>query len=195
MLISGRDQKLLKVCHLMAVSSWIGGCIALITLIFASSSAQESYELYGILNGVRFVNVVVVVYLGGFASFFTGLAYSLCTNRGFFKYRWITLKWMITLFTMATGAIMLGPWSTHLLEIVDLKGIAALETPGYIRTHTLLLIFLGIDLALLFVATVLSVFKPWEDLERHKRAPAPVQLKKKAAQRHRATVYSKIRRR
>ena len=165
MLIPGNAQKVLKVLHLLAVSYWIGGALALLILVWASSRAQSGDELYGVLKSVRFVNVVVVVLLGALGSLFTGLAYSLCTNRGFFRHKWIILKWVITAYLFVVGVFLLGPWSTYMLETADNLGYAALSDPGFIDIQTRHIYMQVFEVVLFIIAIVLSVYKPWETEE------------------------------
>lgn len=169
MLISQRGQKVLKVIHLLTVSYWIGGAFAVLTLLVASGYAQSSDELFGFLRSIRFVSLVVVVYMGAYASFFTGLTYSICTNRGFVRHKWIILKWAMTLYMIVVGLLWLGPWSTRLLEMALELGIGALQNPDYLALRDKLLIFESIQVSLLFLATVLSVYRPWEERENAAR--------------------------
>lgn len=165
MIISGNAQRVLKIFHLLAVCFWVGGSLAEIVLYYTSSTAQSGGELFGILRGSRFVSVYVVVYLGAFGSFFTGLAYSLCTNRGFFRHKWIIIKWVTTVFLMCWGGFYLGPLSVEMLEIVQRLGVEAISEPGYQVLRRQLLTYLLIHKGLLIVLTIISVFKPWETSE------------------------------
>ena len=162
MLISGNAQKILKILHQLAVSVWMGGGLALVILLHASGNAQSDGELYGILRSFRFVNVYVVIYVGALGSFFTGLAYSICTNRGFFRHKWIILKWALTMYLILAGSFMLGPWSTFLLETAGKMGLAALSDPEYIRVSSLHWALEIAGLFLFVAATAISVYKPWE---------------------------------
>ena len=165
MLISTEAQKILKIFHLFAVCYWVGGGMGLILLLNAATDAGSSEELFGILKSYRFINVIVTVYMGAYGSFFTGLAYSLCTNRGFFRHKWIILKWVMTLGMILCGSFFLGPWSTQMLEMAVKTGLAALSDPAfqavYNRHFLVLLVYMG----LFVLATVLSVYKPWERAE------------------------------
>lgn len=165
MLISGNAQKILKILHLFAVCFWIGGGVSLMTLLYASEYAQSGGELYGMLRSFRFVSVVVVVWGGALGSFFTGVAYSLCTNRGFFRHKWIILKWVFTLYLILAGTQWLGPWSTFLFEKAGDIGLAALQDPEYIRVASLHWTMQIVDMSVFLAATVISVYKPWETSE------------------------------
>lgn len=165
MVISGNAQRVLKIFHLLAVSFWIGGCLSEFILFYASTTAESGGELFGILRGSRFVSVYVVVYLGAFGSFFTGLAYSLCTNRGFFRHKWIIIKWVSTIYLMLCGTFFLGPWSTEMLEAAQSMGLGAIDDIVYIEARSKLLKLLTAHMSILIALTIISVYKPWEAKE------------------------------
>jgi len=162
MLISNEAQKVLKVFHLFAVCFWVGGCMGLILLLRAALDAGSSEELFGILKSYRFINVIITVYMGAYGSFFTGLAYSLCTNRGFFRHKWVIIKWVMTLGMIIYGSMVLGAWSTRMLEMSASMGLSALQNPEFQQLYTRhFCISIGY-MVLFVIATVLSVYKPWE---------------------------------
>lgn len=165
MIISANAQRILKILHLLAVCFWVGGSLSELLLLYASSTAHNSDELFGILLSSRFVSVYVVVYLGAFSSFFTGLAYSLCTKRGFFRHKWIVIKWVSTVALMLMGGFYLGPRAVEMLEAAQRLGLEAYSDAGYQTLWDKLLIYQIVHMVLLIVLTVISVFKPWEVAE------------------------------
>lgn len=162
MLISTEAQKILKIFHLFAVCFWVGGGMGLLLLLHAAKDASSADELFGILKSYRFINVIVTVYMGAYGSFFTGLAYSLCTNRGFFRHKWIIIKWLMTLGMILCGSFFLGVWSTQMLETAASMGLAALRDPQFLAIYDKHFDALLVYMALFVLATVLSVYKPWE---------------------------------
>lgn len=165
MLISANAQRILKVLHLITTSCWMGGCLALTILLYAAQHSQSDAELFGVLKSYKYVNVIVTVYLGAYGSLFTGLAYSLCTNRGFIRHKWVIIKWVITLGMIYGGSAYLGRWSTAMLEMASDTGLAALANAEYLSFQSLLMKGSLICLVLYVLAIVLSVYKPWEQKE------------------------------
>ena len=162
MIISTNGQRILKILHLLAVSFWVGGGLSELILFYTSATAQTGGELFGILRGSRFVSIYVVVYLGAFGSFFTGLAYSMCTNRGFFRHKWIIIKWATTVYLMIGGTWFLGPWGIEMLEAVQVMGLEVLSDPAYLEIRGKLLTLLAVHMGAFAALIVISVFKPWE---------------------------------
>jgi len=162
MIISSNGQRILKILHLLAVSFWVGGGFSEMVLYYASSTAQSGGELFGLLRGCRFVSIYVVVYLGAFGSFFTGLAYSMCTNRGFFRHKWVIIKWATTVYLMVCGTWFLGPWGIEMLEKAQVMGLESLSDPAYQEIRSKLLTLLSVHVSAFVALIVISVFKPWE---------------------------------
>ncbi len=162
MLISNNAMKILIIFHLFAVCFWVGGGLGLMLLLYAVKNAGSADELFGILKSYQFISVIMTVYMGAYGSFFTGLAYSLYTNRGFFRHKWIIIKWVMTVGMILCGSLYLGPWSTQMLETAVSMGLDALRSPHFLTIydkHMNMLIFYTL---LFIVATILSVYKPWE---------------------------------
>lgn len=165
MIITANAQRILKILHILAVCFWVGGSLSELLLCFASNTAQSGEEFFGTLRGSRFVSVYVVVYLGAFGSFFTGLAYSLCTNRGFFRHKWIIFKWGSTIGLMLLGGFYLGPWAVKMLESAQSLGLEAYTDAAYMALSDRHMIGQAAHMAVLFLLIVISVFKPWETAE------------------------------
>ena len=54
-------------------------------------------QLYGINLSMKLIDDFVII-PGGVGSLLTGLLYSIFTNWGWFKHKWVTTKWAINFF-------------------------------------------------------------------------------------------------
>lgn len=169
MIISARAQRVLKVVHLMTASFWIGSGVATLSILLSSQYAESGSELYGVLRSMNVVTLVVAVYLGGYGSFFTGLAYSICTNRGFVRHKWVILKWGMTISIILVGAFYMGPTKIIMMELVHDHGLGVLAMPEYLSAQKSLTYTSLLNLAMFLLCTALSVYKPWEREELEKR--------------------------
>lgn len=165
MLISANAQKILKTLHFITASCWFGGCLSMALLMYAAEYAQSDAEFFGILKSYKYLNVIITVYLGAYGTLFTGLAYSLCTNRGFTRHKWVVAKWVMTLGMIYGGAAYLGPGSTLMLEMARDMGLAALENAAYLQARFIVMTGQLVCLALFLLSVLLSVYKPWEQDE------------------------------
>ena len=152
----------LKGFHLLTVCSWIGGALSLICLYFLKEGVADSGELYGINRSIHHVDMNIVVLPGAIGSLLTGLCYSLFSHWGFFKHRWITVKWIATVTAIIFGTFWLGPWETAMMEISGKLGIASLHDATYLYSQRMNLSFGSLQVATLAVLVFISILKPWK---------------------------------
>ncbi len=158
--LSSNAQKWLKSLHLLTVSLWVGGAIALnLMLIFIEPCS--SAELSGINRAMKFVDDFVII-PGAIGCLLTGIVYSLFTKWGWFRHRWVTVKWIITVYGILFGTFFLGPWLNQLVPIAENLGAGALKDAQYIHNTEMLLIMGNFQLFTLVFALFISVLKPWK---------------------------------
>jgi len=168
---SPKQTKWLKCFHLLAVTGWAGGAFSLLLLHFLRFKGFSSgNDLYGIDRASHLVDMGVIVILGATGCFVTGLLYSIFTNWGFFRHRWIMVKWIITIFCILFGTFFLGPWETTMVNISRELGNAALRDEKYISSMYLNFWFGLLQIILIIFVTFISVFKPWRRNQRPKPA-------------------------
>jgi uncharacterized membrane protein len=160
-LVKAKGLRWFKVVHLLCVSCWIGGAVSLLLLYFLKSSVSDGGVLYGINQSIHHVDMTVVVIPGAFGCLVTGLAYSALSSWGFFKQRWIIIKWIITVSAILFGTFFLGPWETSMMQISGDLGLEALENGEYLYNQRMNLWFGALQCCILMLTVWISVFKPW----------------------------------
>ena len=95
--LKAKGLKWLKGLHLIAVSCWVGGGVALIMLYFLKNDLNDGNVLYGINQSIHHVDMSVVVVPGALGCLITGLIYSSFSNWGFCKHTWLLFKWIVTM--------------------------------------------------------------------------------------------------
>lgn len=160
--LKARGLKWLKGFHLIGVSCWIGGGIALVLLYFLKKHVTDGGVLYGINQSLHHVDMGVVVYPGAFGCLITGLIFSAFSNWGFFKHKWIILKWILTIAAIWFGSTYLGPWERALVEISGKLGMDSLTSADYLHYEKMHVVFSAVQIFLLFVIIFISIFKPFK---------------------------------
>jgi hypothetical protein len=154
--------KWLKCLHLLAAAGWAGGAISLMLLHFLRFRGIGSAGyLHGIDMSSHLIDTYEIVWLGAIGCLLTGLLYSLFTGWGFFRHRWLLVKWVITLFCVLSGTFWLGPWETAMLDVSGRAGDAALSDPGYLYSMHANFWLGVVQVALIVFAMCISVFRPW----------------------------------
>jgi len=152
--------KILKMFHIFFSFTWIVGAMTLCLLVF-TTYPKSGDELYIRSRILQIVDDYFVIY-GALGALITGLIYSIWTNWGFFKYRWIIAKWAMIILQIVFGTWVLGPYLNNNVIIVDKLRDAALTDPTFINNVLGTKIWGTIQTAFLLVVIVISVQKPWK---------------------------------
>lgn len=138
--------------HVGISVGWLGLSLAMLTLAIIGATTGDHAIRHGAYEIMHAFNIAIVI-PSVFLAIITGAVVSLGTPWGLVKHWWVLLKLVIAL-SLPVLATFESTWIERLAA-----GTAdpAFEPGG---TGVLLAIFMGLFLALLWTATVLSVFKP-----------------------------------
>jgi hypothetical protein len=157
-------QKWLKSFHILFGCTW-AACGLCLTLMGLFIKPTEGLKLYGVDISRKFIDDLLVA-PAAIGCLLPGVIYSLFTGWGWFKHRWITVKWLINIFGVVFGTFWLGQWLNVLPAISHAEGMAALSNPIYLHARTMNLWggFLK-NLTVIF-AVFISVLKPWKPMKQ-----------------------------
>lgn len=157
--LSPKGIKVLKTIHLLLVMLWVTGVLAMAVLYLLKP--QSGDELYMTLKIILFIDWVFVI-PGALLSVIVGIIYGIFTNWGFFKHRWIVVKWIVAVIVILVGTFYYSPHLEEALEIADKTRDAALNDPIVVTNTAKALISSTAQGLSLIVLVVISVFKPWK---------------------------------
>lgn len=156
----------LKSLHLIVSVIWLGAAISMNVLRFAWAPSGSG-DLYAVDHAIAVIDNWVVV-PAAFATLATGLLESWLTSWGFFIYRWVTVKWILTLGIMIYAPLFIAGWDRNIQAISQVEGLLALHNPAYLHDRWLYTLSgLGLILILAFMS-VISTLKPWTKKDRHR---------------------------
>lgn len=151
-------MKWLKTFHILFAILWIGCGVSMnfLRITITPSSPEEKYFLS---LSIKLLDDLLI-YGGVLGIILTGLIYGIWTKWGFFRQRWLTVKWILTLVMVLIGWIVMGPAVTGNVH----ENPAWYLTENEIYCHNLEVSALWgpIQLTLLFIVVLISVFKPWK---------------------------------
>ena len=154
-------MKCLKIVHLFTVCCWIGGAMSMILLNLHNTAATQEGMLYGMNMSSHLIDVWIVVRFGALSCLVSGLLYSLLTPWGFFKHKWIVVKWVLTISCILFGMFFLGVHEKNMLELSHMVGNSALVSPEYMIIRNNQFYLSLVQIAFLLFMVSLSVIKPW----------------------------------
>lgn len=157
--LKSQGIKILKIFHIFFSFCWIVGALSICVLVFIAHP-KTGDELYMCSRIIQILDDYFII-AGAFGSFFTGLIYSIWTNWGFFKHRWISVKWIMVIIQMSFGTF-LGPFINNNVIIADTLRDSALTDPTFLHNLHMTQIGGGIQTIFLLMIVVISVQKPWK---------------------------------
>lgn len=162
-LVKRQGMVALKIVHLLGASCWLGGAVSLIFLNLYSPAASREGMLYCISFSSHVADMWVVIGLGLGTCVFTGFLYGVLTRWGFFRHRWVAVKWFVTGLCFASGWLFLGRWEGARLALSEAAGNAALDA-AYQQARALHLWGSLAQAGLLVFLVAISVIRPWKKL-------------------------------
>jgi len=169
-LLGRAGKQWLKSIHLIVSVIWLGAAISMNLLRYAWTPFASG-DLYAVDHAIGVIDNMVVV-PAAWLSLITGLFESWFTSWGFFKFRWVTVKWILTVAVMIYAPLFISRWDRGVQAISRVEGLQALFNPTYIEYRSLYA-WSGLALiAILAFMSVISTLKPWM---RHDRLRASLE--------------------
>ncbi|MCD6570380.1 MAG: hypothetical protein J7L53_06730 [Deltaproteobacteria bacterium] len=150
----------LKGFHVFFSCTWIGAIVSMMIVLFLKGNPISGGELYGYHASIKIIDDFIVI-PSALGCLITGLLLSWKTNWGFFKYRWIIVKLVVTVSAIVFGTLYLGPWGNALAAISKAEGLLALQNEQYIHSQQMNILFGTIQVIALITMVFISTLKPW----------------------------------
>ena len=164
--LSVKEMKALKVIHLICAIAWFGSAISM-NLLRHLVAVEDAAGMYWMAEILEAIDMKILV-PGAVGCLVTGIIYGAFAHWGFFKHRWLTVKWVLTIFMILFGTFYMGP----LVKENVVTGKAIMEGGGdvlrYWRNVTANAYAGLLQIILLTIVTVISVYKPWKKKQGQK---------------------------
>lgn len=157
--LSPKGMKLLKVFHLFFAILWIGSAVSL-NLLRILVSVEDGSGMYWMAEILDAIDMKILV-PGAIGCLITGLIYSIFTNWGFFKFKWLTVKWILTIFMISLGTFYMGPLMSANVEIGKAIMEGRSDVTQYWHNVTCNYYCGILQVCLLTFVLIISVYKPW----------------------------------
>ncbi|HBT77277.1 MAG TPA: hypothetical protein DEB39_10235 [Planctomycetaceae bacterium] len=163
--------RLLKIAHLLFAMMWTGCGIAVLLVLFVSQpeNADEHHLRSQALKVIDDFGIVP----GALGCMFTGILYGLKTPWGFFRQKWMIVKWIVFMILAVAGLIALNTWINQNALLMHDDRFVAEQSPSFHGNTLLLMVFCPLQLSGLIFMTFISVFKPWKGRKRNWVPPLP----------------------
>ncbi|WP_256992267.1 DUF2269 domain-containing protein [Paenibacillus sp. XY044] len=160
MKMSVSAMKWLKILHIVLVSLFFGGILSSVTVNFTLglSSYEDTLKSYKVI-------VLIsdgVIRTGAVGTLAVAFVYGFFTSWGFFRHRWLTVKWILFILQTFIGIFVVDKLMLANLNLLETKGLKALGDPVFLHNHGLRNTFVLIQIGLTLVIFIISVIKPWK---------------------------------
>ena len=139
----------------------MGAAVSMILLNFVSMNIVNGDELFATNAAIKYIDDLIII-PAALGALFTGFLISLLTKWGFFRHRWVTVKWIVTVSAILFGTFFLGPWVNGFAAMSDTLRIEALANPSYISSKNFGTIFGIVQSVTILFLVFVSVIKPWK---------------------------------
>jgi hypothetical protein len=153
MIMSPRVRKLALTVHVTFTVGWIGAVFVFLALAIIGLTNQDAQTVRGVYLVMEPAAWSVLVPLA-FASLITGIVQGLGTTWGLFRHYWVVFKLLITVFATFVLMVYMETFRVMARIAADPTADLAIVRNASPRLHAVL------ALLVLFVATVLAIYKP-----------------------------------
>lgn len=155
-----KGLQVLKICHLLFAIMWIGGVMALVSLQLGQIP-QTKEMMYLAAQSHLIVDEYFLI-PGGIGIIVTAVSYGFLSKWGFFKHRWIAVKWILTVMLVVLGAGYMGATIKENMMYAQ-KILTNNADAGIFLANIRSVAFAGIVQLIGFVyIIIISVVKPWK---------------------------------
>jgi hypothetical protein len=151
--------KWLRALHLILSVVWLGGAISMNMLRLAWTPTGNG-DLYAVDHAIVIIDHWVIV-PSAWGALLTGFLESWLTTWGFWKYSWVTVKWIVTVALMLFAPLFQARWAREMESISVVEGLLALQNSTYILYRSLYSLVGFIMIIALAALSIISVLKPW----------------------------------
>lgn len=163
--LTPKGMKVLKTFHLIFIMMWTIGVVMMGMLYWRHSSNSLEF-LYNQQTALLIDYALVIP--GAICAVITGIFYGLKTNWGFFKHRWLIVKWIVSIAIILIGTFGLHPIAVDIIAATAPVANESSSLPAdYFGTkQTVINVMALIQAAALLWIVYVSVFKPWKPAKK-----------------------------
>jgi hypothetical protein len=160
-------MKWLKILHTFFVVLFLGGILSSFALNL-NVRLWHFDEVYATYQSLIIISDNIVEY-GAQATIVLGVIYGVFTTWGFFKHKWLTVKWVIFVGQTFAGILLVDRLMVANMLLLETEGSAALSNPVFLHNHYLRQSVVIVQIVLTLFMIIISVLKPWRSTKKAAR--------------------------
>ena len=157
--LSPVQKRWLLASHLFFQAAWLGGGLGALALNLRALGTSDPQLLHAIYALAELLHTTLIRGGAG-GSLLTGLSLAFFTQWGLVRFYWIIAKESLAITGVFTDLLIIR-WNSGMLEQITRQGLAVFSSPFYFSQRGLLIGASALQLSVLVVIVVISIFKPW----------------------------------
>lgn len=163
--IGPKGLKWLKIIHVFLVVLFFGGilCSVALNLHIDFTKYDESY--------LGYKNIIIIsdniVRWGAIGTLLVGITYGFFTNWGFFKHRWVGVKFVLYFIQTIIGIFVVDHLMVANMELLETQKEMALSNPIFIQNHEIRQYAVYFQVLVTIFIFIISFLKPWKKKKLH----------------------------
>ena len=158
--IGPKGMKWLKITHVFLVVLFFGGILSslALNLHIDFTKYDESY--------LGYKNIIIIsdniIRWGAIGTLLIGLIYGFFTSWGFFKHRWVGVKFVLYMIQTVVGIFVVDHLMLANMELLETQKELALSNPEFIQNHATRQYAVIFQVAVTVFIFIISYLKPWK---------------------------------
>jgi uncharacterized protein with FMN-binding domain len=153
-------RRSLLTIHVVLACVWLGGALAILLLQAMKDAVGPVERLVGIDRAIFLIFDRLIVN-ASYGFVVTGLAFSLFTAWGAWRYRWVTLKWIALVMLGVSLPLFVAPHVNSMTAISDAFRGRVAGTAAYAAHGRAVIGWMTLQSIVLIGLVAVSVLKPW----------------------------------
>ncbi|MBA2875836.1 DUF2269 family protein [Thermaerobacillus caldiproteolyticus] len=157
--IGPNGMKWLKIIHVFLVVLFFGGILSslALNLHIDLTKYDESY--------LGYKNIIIIsdniVRWGAIGTLLVGFTYGFFTNWGFFKHRWVGVKFVLYIIQTIVGIFVIDKLMVANMKLLETQKELALSNPIFIQNHEIRQYAVYFQVVVTIFIFIISFLKPW----------------------------------
>jgi len=158
--LSSAWQKFFKLVHIVAASIWLGSAISSFMILQLHKNMSPEINLFHF--DVALFRISESLISGSFfVVLITAIIFSLFTKYGFFRYYWLTIKWLVLIALLLIHTGLYAPAIHGMVALSD-SGLAITTGQAiYASLYAKASLFIVIESSLVLLLFIVSILKPF----------------------------------
>ncbi|MCM3574559.1 DUF2269 family protein [Mesobacillus subterraneus] len=158
--IGPKGLRWLKMIHVFLVVLFFGGILSSVALNLHIDFTRYDEAYLGYKNIVTISDQIVR--WGAIGTLLVGFTYGFFTNWGFFKQRWIGVKFILYIIQTFVGIFIVDELMMENMELLEMQKESALSNPEFIQNHLIRQYAVYFQIAVTIFIFIISFLRPWK---------------------------------